>query len=102
MPPSLSQKRVKFFYFLSYVATGFSVFVMIAGGVSSFLHFYPISLVSAITAMILSLFPGVFLLLISEGYYILLNNYIQNQKQKTILEQILKNHKENNEEVFNN
>jgi hypothetical protein len=102
MPFSLNKKRVKFFYFLSYIATGFSVFIILAGGVSSFLHFYSVSLLSAITATILSLFPGIFLLLISEGFYLLLSNYIQNQKQKDVLEQLLKNRKENNEEIFNN
>lgn len=77
--------RHLFYTLLSHIATGVSLFVGIGGAAWAFFTYLKFSLITAVAAAIIGLVPGLFMLLISEGLFVLLRILSEKEKQTELL-----------------
>lgn len=80
--------RTDLYALISHVATGVALFVAAAGGMWGFIYYSPYSFLSGVAAAVIGLIPGVFLLLIAEGFFVLLKIFKEKQQQTSLLQEI--------------
>ncbi len=80
--------RTDLYALLSHVATGVSLFVTAAGAMWAFIVYLPLSFLSAVAAAVVGMVPGIFLLLIAEGFFILTKIHREKQTQTELLRDI--------------
>jgi len=80
--------RLSFYTLLSHIATGVALFVGISGAAWAFFTYLKFSFITAIAAAIIGLVPGLFMLLISEGLFVLIQILREKQKQTILLTSI--------------
>ncbi len=81
-------ERANFFTLLTHIATGVALFVAAAGGMWGFITYLHLSFVAALAAAVIGLVPGLFMLLIAEGLYVLLEILKEKRHQTKLLETI--------------
>ena len=85
-------ERSVLFNLLTHIATGVSLFVGAAGAMWGFITYLPLSFVAAVAAAVIGLVPGLFMLLIAEGLYVLLEILKEKRRQSELLEKIAATH----------
>lgn len=81
-------ERNTFFTLLTHIATGVALFVAAAGGMWAFFTYLHISIPAALAAAVIGIVPGLFMLLIAEGLYVLLEILKEKRRQSELLERI--------------
>ena len=81
-------QRFNLYTLLTQVASGIALFVASAGAMWAFITYYHFSLVGAIAAAVIGLVPGLFMLLITEGLYVLLQILKEKRHQSKLLSDI--------------
>jgi len=81
-------ERQVLFALLTHIATGVALFVATAGAMWGFITYLPLSFVAAVAAAVIGLVPGLFMLLIAEGLYVLLEILKEKRRQSELLEKI--------------
>ncbi|MDQ1340738.1 MAG: hypothetical protein QG567_1896 [Campylobacterota bacterium] len=81
-------KQVNFYIVLSHIASGVALFVSVAGAIWGFLAYSDQSFASGVVIAVAAAAPGVFLLIISEGFFILSEILKEKKAQTKILESI--------------
>lgn len=82
------KKRTDFYILLSHVASGVALFVAAGGAMWGFITYYQLSFIAASAAAVIGLVPGLFMLLIAEGFYVLLEMLQEKKHQSDLLERI--------------
>jgi len=81
-------KRINFYTLLSHVGTGVSIFVGIGGAMWGFLMYLQYSFLTALAAAVIGLVPGLFMLIITEALFVLLEILKESRKQTLLLLQM--------------
>ena len=81
-------ERSILFTLLTHIATGVALFIGAAGAMWGFITYYSLSFVAALAAAVIGVVPGLFMLLIAEGLYVLLEILKEKRRQTDLLETI--------------
>ena len=81
-------KRSNLYTLLSHVASGVALFVGAAGAMWGFITYYSLSFIAALAAAVIGVVPGLFMLLIAEGLFVLLEILKEKQRQSELLADI--------------
>lgn len=81
-------ERSTFFTLLTHIATGVALFIGAAGAMWGFITYYHLSFIASLAAAVIGLVPGLFMLLIAEGLYVLLEILKEKRRQSELLEKI--------------
>lgn len=81
-------KRIDFYRLISHIASGIALFISAGGAVWGFFTYFSTSLFAAFAAAAVGIVPGIFLLLISEGFFLLSEILNEKKEQTKLLESI--------------
>jgi hypothetical protein len=81
-------KRINFYALLSHVGTGVSIFVGIGGAMWGFMMYLHYSFLTALAAAVIGLVPGLFMLIVTEALFVLLELLKENREQTRLLRDI--------------